>query len=59
MLEQTITKNKGIVNKKVLHLQHFSQQFHNKSVKSNAIDTNYFTTFLQNVDVTNLLLVFI
>ena len=28
-------------------------------IMSNAITTNYFTTFLQNVDVTNLLLVFI
>ena len=28
-------------------------------IMSNATTTNYFTTFLQNVDVTNLLLVFI
>ena len=29
------------------------------SEQSNTIVTNYFTTFLQNVDVANLLLVFI
>ena len=28
-------------------------------IKSNATDTNYFTTFLQNIDVANFLLVFI
>ena len=28
-------------------------------VVSNALDTNYFTIFLQNVDVVNFLLVFI
>ena len=27
-------------------------------VKSNTIVTNYFTTFLQNIDVTNFLLIF-
>ena len=33
--------------------------FKKKKKKSNAIAANYFTTFLQNVDVANLLLVFI
>ena len=35
MLEPTTTKNKSIVKKKtkkVLHPQHFSQHFHNKSI---------------------------
>ena len=30
-----------------------------KGKKNNAIDTNYFITFLQNANVTNILLVFI
>ena len=31
ILELTTTKNKGIMKKEVLHSQHFSQHFHNKS----------------------------
>ena len=31
MLESTITKNKDIVKKEMLHLQYFLQHFHKKS----------------------------
>ena len=58
----TATYLYGAVLSRLTHMWHYIMKemgYGIISIPSNAIITNYFTTFLQNVDVANLLLVFI